>query len=723
MMSSISFDEGVVVDKGNYTFTVDSALLVELGERLVGKSYIALAELIKNSYDADATSVTLIFDLENDKIKIKDNGHGMTQDEFRKFWMRIGSTHKVNKPESRKLRRKVTGSKGIGRLSVQFLANQMKLNTVSEYNKSTEFIAEIDWNEAIQTQELIETEVDFVKFERTEELKQGTSIELKGLRKDWSKDEIRKLARELWWLQPPFRSENKGLPAESRFEIDFISSGEEIKQVFDEQMNAIMKIWHARIVGKSIKGKTQLSVQYNGEKAKKISYKIEDSAIDKVEFEIRIYKLENRQKYGILVNDARDYLNEFGGVHVYDKGFRLPYYGDAKNDWLKLEHDRARRISNSNLLPESLQISKSMQRLPPILRIFGVVNIDTQKEPELDIMVTRDRFVESKAVTDLVATVRWSIDYYATLEYRKKIEEEQEALEKSIREEEEQIDKEYDVDPEKVFKKVAEKLTTQESDDFNKAITRVKKETKVKIDKVKKTANLMGSLATTGITTLAFYHENSKQSQILNDIIDSVYKIKSEVNDRFIREKLHEIWNDLKSWKDKTDQLSGMYSFYSDAENLENRRRFSAKSTILEIWDQLRAIKRDNELVLNDLNSKMRLPVGTIIEWSSIFQNIFINAFAAMLKVPGNQIKVWSKKNTIILEDQGVGIDLDDVDRLFQPFERGLNLSKEDQKFGYGGMGLGLAIVKNIAENLNCEVTFIKPSKHYSSAFLLRWGS
>ena len=37
------------------TFEADSALLRELGERLVGQPHIALAELIKNAYDADAT--------------------------------------------------------------------------------------------------------------------------------------------------------------------------------------------------------------------------------------------------------------------------------------------------------------------------------------------------------------------------------------------------------------------------------------------------------------------------------------------------------------------------------------------------------------------------------------------------------------------------------------------------------------------------------------------
>ena len=72
-------------------FTIDAELLRELGERLVGKPHIALAELIKNSYDADATQVTVKFLPDKDCIEISDDGHGMTFDEFKNFWMRIGT--------------------------------------------------------------------------------------------------------------------------------------------------------------------------------------------------------------------------------------------------------------------------------------------------------------------------------------------------------------------------------------------------------------------------------------------------------------------------------------------------------------------------------------------------------------------------------------------------------------------------------------------------------
>ena len=68
-------------DSKTIYFTVDSQLLRELGERLVGRQYIALAELIKNSYDADATKVEIL--IQGDCIEVSDNGHGITPEQLR----------------------------------------------------------------------------------------------------------------------------------------------------------------------------------------------------------------------------------------------------------------------------------------------------------------------------------------------------------------------------------------------------------------------------------------------------------------------------------------------------------------------------------------------------------------------------------------------------------------------------------------------------------------
>ena len=123
------------------SFTVDSALLRELGERLVGKPEIALAELVKNAYDADATKVAI--HMSPKRIEVWDNGHGMDLTEFRDYWMRIGSPHKQEQRVSRHAKRPMTGSKGVGRLAVQFLASRIELHTVSEKGTSSELVGKV----------------------------------------------------------------------------------------------------------------------------------------------------------------------------------------------------------------------------------------------------------------------------------------------------------------------------------------------------------------------------------------------------------------------------------------------------------------------------------------------------------------------------------------------------------------------------------------------------
>ena len=74
-------------------FTVDTHLFRELGELLVGRDSTALVELIKNSYDADATEVTVYGEGLNSpttgRIVVTDNGIGMSLDQFARGFLRI----------------------------------------------------------------------------------------------------------------------------------------------------------------------------------------------------------------------------------------------------------------------------------------------------------------------------------------------------------------------------------------------------------------------------------------------------------------------------------------------------------------------------------------------------------------------------------------------------------------------------------------------------------
>src|SRR5258705_12625132 len=89
------------------TFTVDTHVFRELGELLVGRDSTALVELIKNAYDADATSVVVygeaLSHADRGFITIQDNGIGMSDVEFEKGFLTIASRTKDDRSRRSKV--------------------------------------------------------------------------------------------------------------------------------------------------------------------------------------------------------------------------------------------------------------------------------------------------------------------------------------------------------------------------------------------------------------------------------------------------------------------------------------------------------------------------------------------------------------------------------------------------------------------------------------------
>ena len=387
------------------TFTVDAALLRELGDRLIGRSYIALAELVKNAYDADATHCRIEFCA--DRIIVSDNGHGMSSREFHERWLRIGTTHKATAKVSRRFRRPLTGSKGLGRLSAQFLADKLLLQTTSPKESSHYLEARLDWtairrDAAIGTfavlWDLLPGQQHYPNTGST-----GTRLILNGLRSTWTTDEVANLGKHLWMLQSPFPASDGSLAEAGKqdFHVHIDAPGiDRAKEAFHSVRTALFRHWRARIRGFLLDGRARntkavLSVEFRKGYPEEVptanSFHQEvplpvsaegtgDSAIDRVRFEIFVFKTTGRQPAGISVDDMRTYLREFGNVSVYDAGFRLPYYG-ASQDWLNVAVDQGRRLNTSRLLPSSLHTGERyLLDLPAPARIFGTVEIDTAHE-------------------------------------------------------------------------------------------------------------------------------------------------------------------------------------------------------------------------------------------------------------------------------------------------------------------------------------------------------
>jgi len=109
----------------------DPNTIEHLGVRMYSQIPTAIAELIANSYDADAKEVIIILIDEGDKkIIVRDNGTGMTFDEINKYFLTIGRNRREEGQVKSSLGRITTGKKGLGKLALFGIGDTIEIVTV-----------------------------------------------------------------------------------------------------------------------------------------------------------------------------------------------------------------------------------------------------------------------------------------------------------------------------------------------------------------------------------------------------------------------------------------------------------------------------------------------------------------------------------------------------------------------------------------------------------------
>jgi hypothetical protein len=124
-----------------YELSVDLAAIEHLGEGLYSTLPAALAELVANSYDADANSVWIDIDPVKGEIKVRDNGDGMSKLHANSRFLNVGY-HKRDDKSTDTVRpsgRHVMGRKGIGKLAIFYLANSAKVFSIAKENEPVAF--------------------------------------------------------------------------------------------------------------------------------------------------------------------------------------------------------------------------------------------------------------------------------------------------------------------------------------------------------------------------------------------------------------------------------------------------------------------------------------------------------------------------------------------------------------------------------------------------------
>lgn len=111
----------------NFTFNISLSVLNHLGRNLYRDFITVLGEAISNSWDADAKNVWIYIDRENNHLVIKDNGDGMTSDDFQNKFLKIGYSKRKDGVDKTNHQRPFIGRKGIGKLALLSCAKRIHI--------------------------------------------------------------------------------------------------------------------------------------------------------------------------------------------------------------------------------------------------------------------------------------------------------------------------------------------------------------------------------------------------------------------------------------------------------------------------------------------------------------------------------------------------------------------------------------------------------------------
>jgi signal transduction histidine kinase len=702
-------------------FSVDSQLLLELGERLVTKRSIALAELVKNSYDADSPRCTITLEKvteKNGRIIVEDSGIGIDESTFNRSWLRIATTDSRDKPLSPHYFRPRTGEKGVGRFACRVLANKLVLESVSESKSGDKnhISAVFDWNTFKPGSDVGGVNVEYTIKSVAKSTQAGTTITLEDVREIWKEKDIEDLRKELLQIVSPFpveeRPTDKGDPG---FEI--ILKAHE----FGPEKNLREEIFKAAIATLTgeigAKGIPLYSVQFRGDKTS-IPWTPSDTYFTQVgpaKFKIHFLQYEQANFYGVKITlaFARDLGREQGGVRIYMDGFRVAKYGDPSDDWLELDSDKAKRSYDFPGIPDELQkgLGRPELSIPGNNNLFGVVNISRFQNPNLAPLITRDRLVDNDAFSQLRGFVRLGIDWMV-IQYLKRRQQvtspeaqKKADVERAIQTVRKSID---------FLKESTQDRPTQNAiANLETAQQRIMTALQEQIDAMM----MLRVLASTGTMILIFEHELGTIVSKMSELSHALAMIpKGATTNGAIQEartSLDEMGKDL-------NELGMHVGLLIGTSSREARRSMAIKESADE---SMRPFKHHMETYditfVNLVPANLRTPKMFPCEFYSILVNLFTNSIKAVKNTTSRKIGVAASKKGDLLEvaflDTGPGIPNNIRERVFEPFS---TTSKPDPFLGQG-TGLGLKIVRDIMASYAGTARFIDPPSGWATCLLL----
>lgn len=715
------------LENGYYKIRPAARLIHTIGKDLIGDSYAALVELVKNSYDADAKSVEVLFEykeIENTPVLaiiIKDDGHGMSFDTVVNKWLVPATNDKLKRKKS-PAGRYFQGRKGIGRFAASILGQEMTMVSIDkDGNKST---AVIDWR-IFNTDDFLENIELLVENEKTEEAP-GTYLEIiardevrieefNGEKTEivepklsyWTEGNIDNLENELRKLISPFKE----------FSSDNFSINLSFKDcpydnyknhTFDIEAFPIIELYDYRISGSiNSNGKGVLRFENNIEETTQqesidVSFKLENGGdyCGEIKIDFRVFDrepeaIQNLINKGLIdpisnqyvgKREARRLLNEVYGVNIYRSGFRIRPYGNGGIDWLDLDKDRIQDFT--------LRVSNN--------QVVGFITVEPEENSHLEEKSARDGLKENEAYFGLKELCKKALRELELrrLTYRKNSQKSR-GGKKSIQKTLEDLFSFSDLEA-----SVEGKLSSLNigEDSIKEISTIIKKEAEKKtqlLEDVQKTIAIYQGQATLGKIVSFILHEGRKSIHY--------YRNEVPVLERYLRhykanpddDLFEEVLQSLDGFEKHSGMLSNLFKRINPLASQSRGKKgdFKVSSCIEDAVQIFKhslqeknislEVKGEPDISLYGWQNDLYIALANLLENSIYWLDI------SEIDNKGITITAKEENNSVLIDyrDNGPGLSKDEIksEIIFEPgYSKKLN-----------GTGLGLAIAGEAVERLN----------------------
>lgn len=462
-------------------------ILRRLGEELNPSLDKGILELVKNSYDADAINCTvelLNTDMPGGVLAVRDDGEGMTPNEIESAWLVVGRSSK-NQANRTALGRIPAGSKGLGRLAALRMGDQVLMTTRPKKLRTAEYNLLIDWT-AYRGVDMVDmVELELGESTRVPNAPSGTDITIEALRQKIGRREVKSLAREMILLAGPFGDDPTGfkpvLIAPEFRDLEklvrekyFEEADYHLLADVDEQGRAKAKVMDHRGADLFVADHSDLAADMNR------VYRCPNTRFEFWTFLLTKSRFSARS---IPIKQIKPWLEQFGGVHIYQNGLRVAPYGNPGNDWLDLNLSRVR----------------SPEERPSTNNSIGRVVFE---DTELLLVQKTDRsgFIETETFSDIREFCKDALDWMARrrLEIAEKQRSQQRAEAKlRVEESRKQLDA------------AVQKLPPSQRDPLNRAVDQAWHVVSKRFEQYEQDIQLYRTLSTAGITSATFAHESA----------------------------------------------------------------------------------------------------------------------------------------------------------------------------------------------------------------------